>query len=245
MCCWSAPDRFRASTVACMADPILPGGYRAQVIFQGKSGLPEDRFITSWAFQGPEVEPNSVATSAIAAMLNDFYATPVAPSTATVVTNLSDVIQRGPGAMKINVYGLAQAPPRAPFEYEFDLPVVDTGTPYPAEVAVCASFYSERNLPRNRGRVYVGPLRSAVSQEETTTGRVRVSDAFMGVLRDSMQRLAADSATTGEGRPRWCVLSLADQALKPVTNGWVDDAFDIQRRRGEQATNRTLWQMPS
>jgi hypothetical protein len=36
------------------------------------------------------------------------------------------------------------------------------------------------------------------------------------------------------------VYSVADAVAREVTNGWVDNAWDTQRRRGIDATARTL-----
>jgi hypothetical protein len=41
--------------------------------------------------------------------------------------------------------------------------------------------------------------------------------------------------------PRWCVLSQVDAQLKIVTAGWVDNAFDTVRKRGERADVRYSW----
>jgi hypothetical protein len=43
------------------------------------------------------------------------------------------------------------------------------------------------------------------------------------------------------GNNDWCVWSVADQIAVPVANGWIDNAFDVQRRRGVDYTSRTLW----
>lgn len=223
-----------------MADPILPGGYRAQCILQGRSNLPEDRFITSWAFKGPEVEPNPVAATQIANMLRDFWTVPTPPIATKPTDFLGTQVQRGAGALKINVYGLALAPPREAFEFEFNIPGSDPSNGLPSEVAICCSFFAGRNLPRSRGRIYFGPLTTGTATADGDP-RIKVAPTIPLMLVGQMAKLQADSQVSGEGRPKWCVLSQADAELKEVTAGWVDDAFDTQRRRGEEAKNRTTW----
>jgi hypothetical protein len=39
----------------------------------------------------------------------------------------------------------------------------------------------------------------------------------------------------------WVVWSEADQDAGSVFDGWIDNAFDTQRRRGVQASSRTTW----
>jgi hypothetical protein len=55
------------------------------------------------------------------------------------------------------------------------------------------------------------------------------------IIRRAMRALVNDTATN------WAVYSRRDNAGYLVSNGWVDDAFDIQRRRGVSALVRSLW----
>jgi hypothetical protein len=41
-----------------------------------------------------------------------------------------------------------------------------------------------------------------------------------------------------------CVWSQVDQFAVEVDNGWIDNAFDTQRRRGQQVSTKTLWNAP-
>jgi hypothetical protein len=39
----------------------------------------------------------------------------------------------------------------------------------------------------------------------------------------------------------WCVYSPTSNMLFPISQIWVDDAWDTQRRRGVKATTRTTY----
>lgn len=103
----------------------------------------------------------------------------------------------------------------------------------PREVALCLSFYSQRNVPRNRGRIYLGP---------STNGTERPSDAVM----TAAITLAHSFADLGGTDVDWCVFSpttltaggTLNDAFKPVSHVWVDDEWDTQRSRGLRATKR-------
>ncbi len=129
---------------------------------------------------------------------------------------------------QIKVYDFADPEPRVPEVRDLTWIPNVTG-PGPAEVAVCLSYYSGQNLPRKRGRVYLGPIGYAFMQAgttgrilaATTTDVIEVASVLKGTAaRTWMQR----SQTTGE--------------LSEITNVWVDNAWDTQRRRGIAADLR-------
>ena len=95
------------------------------------------------------------------------------------------------------------------------------------------SFYSGAVArPRKRGRIYLGPLRADTG---TTVGNViRPSTAIR-------TNVAGAGATLIDlsGVVRWGVLSQADEVIWQIDHGFIDDAFDTQRRRGEDPTART------
>ena len=100
----------------------------------------------------------------------------------------------------------------------------------PRELALCLSFYSQHNRPRYRGRVYLCPW-----WKYTATGLgVRPSDPMI----TGMMELGTVFKDAGGPDVDWVVWSRADQQARPVTNYWVDDEWDVQRRRGQKATKR-------
>lgn len=220
-----------------MADPILNDFFRAQVVLKGKSGLAEDVYVNNFVFrndQGVVADVNDAA-DAIAARLSAFYTTPGANG-ARVGQYLSGrAIQQ---QAEIRVYDLGQAPPRMPHVRPLDLGAL-SGTGLPEEVALCLSYYAGRPLPRRRGRIYVGPLADTAVQ--TGTGNVEPHPSFRQTLAQAAAGLASQSATA---QVRWHLLSQTDQSAHMITGGWIDNAFDTQRRRGSKATARTTWGAP-
>lgn len=102
----------------------------------------------------------------------------------------------------------------------------------PREVAVCLSFFNERNLPRRRGRLYIpAPFLYGSGISETRPGTDK---------RQLVANLVPLFTGLGGTNVDWCIWSRADQTARPVTHWYVDDEFDAQRRRGHRATTRTL-----
>jgi hypothetical protein len=97
----------------------------------------------------------------------------------------------------------------------------------PQEVALCLSFYGERNLPRQRGRLYIGPYFAGSAGGRPTATQ-------MGKLIT----LGNGIANLGGINVKWVVYSPTAGSTKGVTNTWVDNAWDTQRSRGLAPTAR-------
>jgi hypothetical protein len=83
--------------------------------------------------------------------------------------------------------------------------------------------------------LYLGPLSNISLELESTTNRVRVIAAARATIAGAAARLI--DSTHGD----WMVWSRTDSAVHSVVGGFVDDAYDIQRRRGERAVGRTTF----
>jgi hypothetical protein len=91
---------------------------------------------------------------------------------------------------------------------------------------------------RKRGRIYLGPLNDlGMGAGANGPG---LNALFRGVATGAAKTLADDIAAALEGLS-WSVWSRVSHTLAPVLGGWMDDAFDTQRRRGIGASTRTLW----
>lgn len=137
----------------------------------------------------------------------------------------------------------------------------------PGEVAVCASFRASlaSGVPvgTRRGRIFFGPLNSDAT--EISLGRVRVNTAFRDGLRDQMLdlgRIDYGGPAVGSTRhsiysPTWNLGRAAtpkgspaiaphtiDESFNDVVHGWIDDALDTQRRRGEDPQARSTYDVP-
>lgn len=101
----------------------------------------------------------------------------------------------------------------------------------PPQVALCLSYYSERNLPRQRGRIYTGPYGSTLGRTPEDT------------QRNALITFAGQLAGIGGLNVDWSVWSpttaeSGGDGSRTITNVWVDNSWDIVRSRKLAATNR-------
>jgi hypothetical protein len=225
-----------------MADPVIPGGIRLQYILPGKSNLPEDRYITTWAFRKISGDaPTNSDLDLCSLLVSNFFALVASPAIATINSFLAAAVNRP--LVETRAYTLQQPVPRQPRIVSRTLGPNNSSESLPSEVALCASFFAGRNLPRQRGRVYIGPLtKAAADVPNSATGIVRPTPGLTNAIMESSKKLQSEAINGGLN---WCVLSQADGALKSITGGWVDNAFDTQRRRGEDASSRLTWSAAS
>src|SRR6185503_17999107 len=96
------------------------------------------------------------------------------------------------------------------------------------------SFYHEHNRPRHRGRLYMCPfLISNVGSlgEFVNTNLMTRFMEYADVLKD-----------LGGVNVDWVVWSRRDKKAYPVTDYWVDNEWDAQRRRGLRSLTRQTGQ---
>jgi len=210
---------------------------RAVVTIPHISALAEDAVSNSFYFATPPTGPEPAGLENIRVDLNRFYNDPGEGE--YPAKHLSPSLKGSDARLK--VYNLGDPKPRPPIlDVSLALATVG-GSPLPSEVAICLSFQAVKiaGTPqaRRRGRIYLGPIRTAA----VAPGNVaRVHGSAMGGIRSSAKKLILES--NGAGHYPWVVQSGLDvdgQAPTAlVDNGWVDDAFDTIRRRGEKATLR-------
>ncbi len=195
----------------------MPTHIRAQVEWQVGSALPRDKICITPHFrhqsilggEGPEWQP----------LADDLAA---AISTWDQANNQVTV--------KLYDIGVTEKPnrPRA-------IAIVNPGNVAEAaqvrEIALCLSFYGGPNAPHNRGRLY---LPAAFIQG---TGQLAVRPTSAN--RDRAGTLAPALADLGGVDVDWIVWSPTRNAATRVENWWVDDEWDVQRRRGLQPSART------
>lgn len=207
-----------------------------QVIFQGSSGLPEDVFVNTFHFISGNGDPwTTVEAGQAVTALTDFYNVAHGTATNPICTEITRNVIRASSRFK--VYALGDAPPRVPIlETTWTLGATSGVAEYPNELALCLSFQRARvsgaNQARRRGRVYIGPL---IANGSSSSGDVIPSAPTIHKITEAAEYLAAFADV------QWCVYSKTDDEMHPVTDGWVDNAYDIQRRRGRKAGVRTLW----
>ena len=209
--------------------------YRAQVIFQGRTGIPEDRFVNTYHFSGVGTISTDGAT--IQNRLQALYTTDGGTPSHSIVEGMSPFCDN---TMEIRIYDLADAEPRVPLVEEIAVTHGTVGAvQLPEEVAICVSFMAAPpRTPRRRGRVFLGPLTSAWQNAPGATATpLRVTAASQARLRDLfVTHMLEPSNTTAL---KWVIRSPSSGLFPIVVDGFVDDAFDVIRGRGPDPTART------
>jgi hypothetical protein len=96
------------------------------------------------------------------------------------------------------------------------------------EAALCLSYYSGRNLPSTRGRVYLGPF---TSTELTKFPAAAVLDQVI-----SIGTHLHDVRTNWE----WMIHSVKHNTYLPIDHWWCDNSWDHISSRGVAATARVV-----
>lgn len=201
---------------------------RCQASIAKDGGAPADACVNTWHF---EAEPTVAGVTAPLAALTAFYT--------TIQSIFSDKVDLA--GCRAKWYNLADPMPRPPFaDGSLGLSGTTGNAILPPEMAICLSFQAARapgmKQARRRGRIYLGPLgfTSVGTTEFVPTTQVDLIKGAAATL------LAASNAATTW---RWVVHSptTGPTSWVKVDEGWVDDAFDVQRRRGIPSTLRRVF----
>lgn len=182
---------------------------KLQVSAQGDNALPRDNFVITPHFEVPAViaDADSLCQD-LADALNDWM-----NDKREIIVKAYDAQGTVPVyPIGVGVASAGLAPPSTS----------------PREVAICLSFYSQRNIPRNRGRLYI--------PHTWMGGAIGVRPAAQN--RTTVGSLAQIFADLGGVDVDWVVFSRSDNDAKPVSNWWVDDEWDTMRSRGLRPTTR-------
>lgn len=214
--------------------PIL----RVQSAIPFQTNIPKDVTQNTWHFLVTGSIDDALMT-AVHTALTDFY-------------NVVDQYMPGNNLVTTRTakfYDLGQPAPRAPLATKTSVHTYSAQPALPEEVAIVLSFQGDplsgANQKRRRGRVYLGPFSQTVCT--TLLGRTRVDTAVRTALIAAAQTLHNTSlAATGW---KWCVYSRtsaneggsSESWAVPVAQGWIDDAFDTQRRRGPAPSTRSTF----
>jgi hypothetical protein len=189
---------------------------RAQVITRTGDALARDHCVNTVYFDDFNIDPTAGTDwQAIADQTRDAFLQ-------------RQFIPGGYGA-EVKVYNMADAEPRpikatAAFA---GYPQASGGS-QPREVALCLSYFSERNLPRFRGRMYIGPWSNAFERPDFNQ-------------RNQLVQLAAALGAVGGPDVDWGLWSPTRNAFSKITAGWVDNEWDTVRSRGLKATTRNTF----
>lgn len=203
--------------------------HRLQTIFQSSDLMPEhSRVNTTYWDPIPAVPPPDPVE--LVDMVWDFYNLD-APS-----QSITDFYGAGgySGLVEFKLYDMSEPEPRRPvYETSRSYTPIANQQMLPHEVALCVSFQADpvSGVPqaRRRGRIYLGPLAEAASSN------ARPSTSVLNVVEAAAQRLLDESTLSVW---KWQVYSRTGQTHATVTGGWIDNAWDTQRRRGNDPTAR-------
>lgn len=188
--------------------------YRAQISIAADTSFARDRFVITPHFK-VTVSPNAqqLADDLHAAML-------------TYVGNASYDVD-------VKLYDAEQHPAGAP-DGQKKSGTTSISSNGPREVALCLSFFAGTNEKRKRGRLYIPHNWIFRKDTSPTAPGVRPS----ATARTAAAALVPIFTSLGGVDVDWVVYSRADAAARTVTNWYVDDEWDIQRRRGDRPTTR-------
>jgi len=224
---------------------------RALVSMPFLSGKPEDVSVNVLHFAAQTAGEG--AADVIRDHVIQLYnvAPPAGPSgnaLGTIAGLLSNALSRTTNACTVKVYDLASAEPRIPIVRNWTLGASTnaSGNELPAEVALAVSIYAGISRPRTRGRIYFGPFHIAATEDDPTNQRARPGVIVRETLGGAVKRLIGLPGNTHNlGVYSRGIYTVGGVVQPPVagsmaiaTNGWVDDAWDTQRRRGQKATLR-------
>lgn len=224
----------------------------AVVEFAHRNGIPRDTIVNTFTFAVDALSSMAVVDAALGDDIVAFYNTP--NTTQKVAWYMNYCIDRGTNLSKIKWYNLDGhldgTPHGSPAHIR--LWTLDNAGGalghMPAEVAACLSFNSDygtdpeesggtRPRARDRGRVYI-PVNAGALGEITGFGNLEFLPAFRVDLTVAAKRLH-DQANAEAPAASWCVWSRKNAQIHEAVQAWVDNAPDIQRRRGFKPTVRT------
>jgi hypothetical protein len=195
--------------------------------------------------------------------LRDFWIVDSGAPSGKIGEYLSEIVNRATNACSILAYFTndysGQTPMGSPIgQLSFTLPAAVATTQIPEEVCAVLSYHGDltdvpvtqsnpnpppatiRPAQRRRGRMFLGPLGISAGTEQNN--QYRPNPVFRTDVTLAFQALYNYIVL----QTPWVlgVWSKADAAVYPVVGGYMDDAWDVQRRRGLEPTTRTTFTIP-
>lgn len=205
------------------------------------TGVPEDVITNTWHFEwlgGGDPTPTQLLACIVNVQL--FYAG--AYSGTGGAGNWAQYVNLTGGSMKM--YNLDDPKPRVPV-YTYNGTTAgakDTSPTLPTEVACVLSYHTEyqSGIPKasQRGRIYLGGLGNGWLGAGGASSFPVLTASARNQVANVATALCAASLVDQWG---WVVYSPKLDQQFAVAGGWIDNAFDTQRRRGQAATLRQLW----
>jgi hypothetical protein len=188
--------------------------FRAQIAFAFDTDFPRDRVVITPHFIGG-TDAQGLANLLKANLNANAHLGATAPYT-------------------INVYDAEKAPPSYPLATATN-GSGHTTTNVVREVSLCLSYFSAHNRPSLRGRLYIpGFYIGGPFGERPSPTQMQNALDWRLVMTTNMEA----------GGYQWALWSRKLRQASPVTDCWVDDEWDIQRRRGMRGTTRVTATVP-
>jgi hypothetical protein len=224
---------------------------RIIAVTQSPTGLPKDKFESVWYFTDvASSDPLSVAKTGMIKLYDFFHTAKSGAFAGSVDQNLASSVGN---EMGFTAYDMAATEPRPEISVAgYVYTPLATSDPVPEEIALCLSYYTDRNVVSHRGRIYIGPFNNEVL---TGSGPSRPSANLVNQMAAGGTRLKVvgapsisptwATAPTGGGTAlsttAWALHSVKLGTFAAILDGWVDDEWDGQRRRRVEASTRVTY----
>jgi hypothetical protein len=203
---------------------------RTMVTIPADTAVGRDALVNTWGFN-IHTGTASAALPSIKARLKTFY-----DAWSSYRGSSCDWVNAS-----IKGYDMSHSKPRAPvFDELLGLSAAQGTNTMPHECAVCLSFQATKSSGvsqrRKRGRIYLGTF--TMSSHNGTSTPIGLDSTFHTLLQTAAQAMLNGMSTDPDYD--WVVISEATgaPASYDVHDGWIDNAWDTQRRRGQAATSR-------
>lgn len=223
----------------------MSANYYMTAVMPYTSGLPRDistnRYSFGWEGAG-DGDPEILAQ--LAARVGTIYTQIHASTGRSLGSFYSGLVTRAADGCRTEVHRIGGTPGAGPLEVaHWTMPAVGGNQPsLPLEVACVGSFLgNSASLPARsrRGRVFFGPLNNgAMTQTQTSS---YPADTLRQTIAAAFAQLLVDMGAEDVDGWNWQVWSQKHGQGTWITNGWVDNEWDTQRRRQIKATERLLW----
>ena len=130
----------------------------------------------------------------------------------------------------VKVYNMSDAKPRPlqAISHHVGAGGADPSGEGPPQVCLCMSYFAGRNLKHERGRIFVGPMGTAQTNQRRPDNSTLAAVLELGhALWD-----------VGGADVTWVLYRPTTNDTADITDIWVDNSWDIQRRRQLKSTNR-------
>lgn len=133
--------------------------------------------------------------------------------------------------LHVKMYDAQHAAPNYPLAEEVRRQGSHPSAAVNRDLAACLSFFAGTNRPRRRGRLYVPCAIKALA-----AGAAQLTAANMNTIATLVPILTGLGGVDVD----WVVYSRVDNQAHAVTDWFVDNQWDTQRRRGLRASTRLV-----